>query len=124
MSNRYHVHFRHSIRHSIRHSMRYFFHPHEIIMRGRVIEWELEREYSSKNDPEKPPPPKRGDIYILLGTIIGMIAGGVSGAIIGIKVQLNIFCIALCFFGGVIIGALLGVFLGGIIKKHTLHKGT
>ena len=56
---------------------------------------------------EKPPRRERGDIYVILGTIIGMIIGGVMGSLS------NVLVFSLIILGGGIIGAIIG----NLIKK-------
>lgn len=85
--------------------------------RQRAYETEMRLRYRSDKDPEQPPRPERGDIYILIGAIVGIIVGGASGVIVGG----HYFGFAGFFFGlfgGVIAGGIIGVTVGGLIKKR------
>lgn len=65
-----------------------------------------------RHDPLKPPRKERGDIYIILGTIIGGFIGIISGSF------WNVFTL----FAGLIIGAIIGATAGNFIKKRRWGK--
>ncbi len=75
---------------------------------------ELELQYRSDNDPEGPPKPERGDIYIVIGTIVGLIVGGALGTFGGPG----------GIVGGAIAGGIIGAIVGGVIKKRRVKTKT
>ena len=44
---------------------------------------QMKLKYRSKRDPEGPPEPESGDIYIVISTLVGIVVGTAVGAIIG-----------------------------------------
>jgi hypothetical protein len=76
----------------------------------RTIEAEQRLRDRNERDPEQAPKPERGDIYIVIGTIVGLIVGGALG----------IFGGPLGIFGGFIGGGIIGAVVGGLIKKRKI----
>jgi len=83
----------------------------------RASEMDMMLKLRSKHAPGGPPKRERGDIYILIGTIVGIIVGGAAGAI----VSSHYFGSAgffLGLLGGVIAGGIIGATIGSFIKKR------
>jgi hypothetical protein len=68
--------------------------------------FQLENEFvfRPKHDPDKPPPVKPGDIYIVIGAVIGIV--------IGITIGLSLSCLA--NIGNIFFPLVIGVIVGGI----------
>ncbi len=98
----------------IENSISYFFNP------GPSSDLELERQYRSKNDPEKPPKAGPGDKYIVIGAIVGMIAGGIVGTIVGSYFKFFLPGI----IAGVFAGGIIGATIGDLIKKRRQKPGS
>ena len=49
----------------------------------RTSQYDLQLKMKTEGDPEKPPPAKPGDGYVLLGLVTGMIVGAVGGGLVG-----------------------------------------
>ena len=69
---------------------------------------QMERQYGSESDPEKPPRRKPGDRYIIVGAVVGLVAGGGLGSFGGL----------FAIFGGGIVGALIGSLIGNLVRKR------
>ena len=82
-------------------------------LRQRLHQAEMRLQYRSEHDPEQAPRPKRGDIYILIGTMVGAVVGGVLGLFSG-----SPFIIAVAIIGGGIVGAVVG----SLIKKWRVAR--
>ena len=113
MNNRHHNHFN-RISHT---GMRFYVNPGGF---NRETQWELEREYASKNDTEKPPLPESGDKYISVSAIIGIIFGAVTGIILGFALNWPYLTIFFAAIIGVVIGGMVGAGIGTLIKKNKL----
>lgn len=84
----------------------------------RVSEIELEHKLRTEGDPGQPPPRKPGDRYIIGGAIVGIVVGGVGGGILGWAYpDLPVVAMVL---GGILVGALLGLFIGDRLKKRSV----
>jgi hypothetical protein len=113
MNNRNRSHF-HPITHT---AMRFYVNPSGF---HQETQWELEREYASKKDPDKPPLPESGDKYISVCAIIGIIFGAVVGIGLGFWLGLAYITIFFAAIIGVVIGGLAGASIGARIKKNKL----
>jgi len=101
---------------SIRSSMRFIYDPGDL--EKRRVDWELERQYEPKSDPEKPPPREHRDRYILIGAVVGIIVGGILGCILSLFVG---FVVTDCIVG-ILAGGIAGVITGSTIRTHMLNK--
>ena len=113
MNNRQLYHFN-RISHT---GMRFYVNPSGF---HQETQWELEREYASKKDPDKPPLPESGDKYISVCAIIGIVFGAVVGIGLGFWLGLAYITIFFTAIIGVVIGGLVGASIGARIKKHKL----
>jgi predicted lipid-binding transport protein (Tim44 family) len=100
-----------------RNKMRFFYDP---TAHSRETQWEMEREYASKADPDKPPPLESGDKYIAIGAVTGIVLGGAAGAATGLLFHLALLTIIFTAVAGLVIGGLIGAAIGSRIKKHRL----
>jgi len=89
-----------------------FFHWGDPYGRQREYEREVKYQYGSKHDGERPPKPKPGDKYIVIGLVAGLIVGGALGTLGGF----------VGIAGGVIAGGVIGATIGELIKKRRGHK--
>jgi hypothetical protein len=115
MSSRCHSHYSKTIRNS----MRYYLNPFQ---HERETQWELEKQYGPEHDPEKPPAVEHGDKYIMIASTTGMILGGIIAGIVSIAVNWHFIAVVLSIIGGIVIGGILGVFIGRRIKKKFLRQ--
>ncbi|MFC2038715.1 glycine zipper domain-containing protein [Chloroflexota bacterium] len=90
----------------------FFFIPNPMEGESRSLQEQLRRRYGSKKDPERPPTPEKGDVFIFLGLAAGAIIGLLAGRFTGFPGMV----------GGAIIGAVIGVTVGNEIKKHRQKK--
>lgn len=98
-------------------SISYFINPNDLDQAR--INFEMERQFGSPNDPSKPPPQKPGDKkYLLAPAIVGMVIGGILGAVTATLVGLFIFNILI----GMVVGGLAGVLAGSIVRKKMSKK--
>ncbi len=74
------------------------------------------------NDPEGPPPKGPGDAYIAVGGIIGVLIGGTGGFLVSWGI-VGIGIVIISVLGGVIVGGVVGAYLGDVIRKRRLWKG-
>ena len=98
-------------------SMHYFLNPNEL--HNEEVMSELQRDYGPKHDPDKAPPPVRGDKYIIIASITGVVLGGIVAGVISFAVGWSFYAIVI---GGVVIGGILGLVIGNRIKKRILSK--
>lgn len=87
-------------------SISYFYNPQELD--DLWVRKDLESQYRSEHDPEKPPKWKPGDIYIVIGTVVGLIVGGILG----------FFGVLFGIVGDTIAGGIIGATIGALIKKR------
>jgi uncharacterized protein YcfJ len=87
-------------------------------MMRKVNELELQQQYKSDNDPEKPPPKEHGDKYYAAGALVGAIFGGITGGVLSRFGGLMLFDI----IGGGVVGGFIGIFIGSQIRKNVLKK--
>ena len=83
----------------------------------KVNELELEQQYKTEDDPEKPPVKEYGDKYYVAGALLGVTMGGTIGGILSIFGGWMLFDI----IGGCVAGGLLGIFIGSRIRKRVLN---
>lgn len=84
--------------------------------------FQLENEFvfRPKHDPDKPPPVKPGDIYIVIGAVIGIV--------IGVTIALSVCYLANIgnpFFPiviGVVAGGIVGSYLGEWLKNRVARQ--
>ena len=88
------------------------FHPDQFDPRDR----ELELQYRSEHDPERPPKWKPGDKYTVIGVLVGVILGGALVAIGDRYFGFTNFFFGIA--GGTIIGGIIGATVGDLIRKH------
>jgi len=86
-------------------------------MGKRLHEAEMRLQYRSEHDPEQAPRPKRGDIYIFVGTMVGAVVGGVLGYLGG-----SFLIMALATVGGAIVSAAVGSLIKKRIQKREEAK--
>ena len=80
---------------------------------------QMKLRYRSKHDPEGPPEPEAGDIYIVISALVGLVIGTTVGAIIGSE-YFNLIGGAIV---GFITGGIIGAIIGSAIKKWRKKKG-
>ncbi len=84
--------------------------------------FQLENEFvfRPKHDPDKPPPVKPGDIYIVIGAVLGIIIGVSTGLCISYlaNIQNSFFPIVI----GLIAGGIGGSYLGEWWKKRVARQ--
>jgi len=84
--------------------------------------FQLENEFvfRPKHDPDKPPPVKPGDIYIVIGAVLGIIIGVSTGLYISylVNIQNSFFPIVI----GVIAGGIGGSYLGEWLKNRVARQ--
>ena len=98
-------------------SISYFINPNDLDQAR--VNFEMERQFGSSNDPSKPPPQKPGDRkYLLAPAILGMVIGGVLGAVTATLVGLFIFDILI----GMVVGGFAGILAGSIVRKQMSKK--
>ena len=66
-----------------------------------------------KGEGNKAPTPKRGDRYILAGTVAGIFVGGLTGLLSGNP---------LFFIVGIIGGGIVGMWIGSLVKGFTNRR--
>lgn len=84
---------------------------------SRLVQADLKRKYGGKNDPERPPEPERGDVYVIIGLIVGAAVGGLLGSLVD-------FFGFFGLVGGAIVGGIIGVTIGEAVKKSRRKKKT
>ncbi|UCC17562.1 MAG: hypothetical protein JSU58_03160 [Dehalococcoidales bacterium] len=67
------------------------------------------------------PPRNSRDTQVLLCSITGIVIGGIGGVIIGINMT-DTGGLVPGFFGGIIIGGLIGSFVGEYLKRQKYRK--
>jgi len=75
------------------------------------------RATKEKNDPEGPPPKRPGDAYIAGYALLGVVLGGIAAFFI-VRPFAGDAVVMLGTAAGVIIGGLIGVFVGDAVKRH------
>lgn len=93
-------------------SMRFIYYPGDL--GKRRVDWELERQFEPKHDPEKPPPREHRDKCIFIGAAVGMIVGGILGGILSLFAG---FIVTDCLVG-IVAGGIVGVITSSIIRTH------
>jgi hypothetical protein len=84
----------------------------------RETQWELERQYGPKVDPNGPPPQEHGDKWVILGVIAGLILGGILGWFIGYILNWAYVTVIFSILGGMVCFGILGALIGDMIKKR------
>ena len=88
----------------------------------REVQWEMERQYGPKHDPNGPPPKERGDKYIAICILIGVIIFGALAWFSGVMLSWATLTIIFAMVGGVVIGGIIGAITGDRLKKSAANK--
>ncbi len=86
----------------------------------RVSEIELEHKLKTEGDPEYPPPRRPGDRYLVGGAIVGFVLGGVAAGVAAWAYP-GVPAVAIVF-GGLVVGGLIGVFVGDRLRQRALAR--
>ncbi len=71
------------------------------------LKFQLDRNWGPDHDPAKPPIKRRGDGYVIVGSLLGLVAGGALGYLVGLWLDRLLLAVPVIVIGG-IVGALLG----------------
>ncbi len=103
---------------SIKGNIMYFILPDPIRPQGYQDNLRHNKE---KNDPEAPPPKKPGDAYIAGGALVGLILGGIVSFMFT-RTLVGDAKVILTTAAGIIVGGIIGVFIGDLLKHRKFPK--
>ena len=76
----------------------------------------LAKRFGSENDPDRPPPKKPGDAWLVGGTVLGLVFGAGLGGVLAYLLRVLVLVPAGMLFGGFV-----GL-LGGIVAKRHVSR--